>query len=100
MKRFLGATRLRIAGAVLLAGVAVAVAAGDARADPAPGGCPTGDGWFFQPLADHDPALDVGNFHDQNGDEFVCVRINRGHSKKAPPTAWTVKDNTNPLQSE
>jgi len=41
--------------------------------------------------------LDVGNFHDQNGDGLVCVRINQGQTmKKRPPRAWTVKDNTGP----
>ena len=93
MKRLLASAAI-----VAIAAIGVPVAtAGSAGADPAPGGCPSGDGWF-PPLsvADVDAALDVGNFHDQNGDGLVCVRINRGLTMKhRPPRAWTVKDNTN-----
>ena len=59
-----------------------------------PRSSPTAIGWSLQPLANVDPALDVGNFHDQNGDALVCVRINtlesmlflnRGDSFEARP---------------
>ena len=85
------------AAVVAIAAIGIPVATtGSAGAAPV-GGCPSGDGWFPPlPLADVDPALDVGNFHDQNGDGLVCVRINRGLTMKVrPPRAWTVKDNAN-----
>ena len=98
MKRFVGSAAL-----VAIAGIGISVAtAGSAGAVPPLGGCPPGSpnqvvGWFPPArLADVDPALDVGNFHDQNGDGFICLRINPGLTKKhRPPRAWTVKDNTN-----
>src|SRR5215218_9265291 len=86
------------AAVVAIAAIGIRVAAaGSAGAAPPVGGCPpdTGrptTGWFPpSPLADVDPALDVGNFHDQNGDGLICVRINPGLTKKfRPPRAWTV----------
>ena len=84
--------------AIAAIGIPVA-AAGGAGAAPPVGSCPTGDGWFPPlPLEHTEPdLLDVGNFHDQNGDGLVCVRINQGQTmKKRPPRAWTVKDNTGP----
>jgi hypothetical protein len=99
MKRFFVSAAVVAIAAI---GIPVATAA-SAGAVPPPGGCPpgtspTGVGWFPpQPLADHhDPNLDVGNIHDQNGDGLVCVRINPGLTRKfRPPRAWTVKDNNN-----
>lgn len=97
MKRFLAYAALV---AIVAIGASVATT-GSAGAVPPQGECPprsspTAIGWSLQPLANVDPALDVGNFHDQNGDALVCVRINTGLTKKTRPSvAWTVKDNTN-----
>lgn len=74
-----------------------------APAEAAPvGGCPTGDGWNLTLLAFTLPdGIDVGNFHDQNGDGWICYRVNKGQTKKNNGfPSWTVKDNTNPLPSE
>jgi hypothetical protein len=63
----------------------------------ADGGCPKGDGWNLVPLVFTLPdGIDVGNFHDQNGDGLVCFRVNKGQSEKNDFPSWTVKDNTNP----
>lgn len=65
-------------------------------AGPPVGGCPTGGGWRLAPLGITLP-IDVGNFHDQNGDGWICFRVNPGQTTKNNFQSWTVKDNTNPL---
>ena len=61
------------------------------------GGCPRGGGWNLVPIDFTLPnGIDVGNFHDQNGDGYVCFRVNKGQSEKNGSESWTVKDNTNP----
>ena len=60
--------------AALAASTAIAVAvvfAPAAGAQGPVGGCPSGDGWSLVGL-DETLDIDVGNFHDQNGDGFVC----------------------------
>jgi hypothetical protein len=81
------------------AAVAVAVASPAAANGPI-GGCPSGDGWDLRPLASTLPeTFDNGNFHDQNGDGWICRQINEGQSNKHGEQSWTVKDNTNPLEA-
>jgi hypothetical protein len=84
----LATASLTLAGATLLLG------AGTASAQPPIGGCPSGDGWNLVPI-EFTIAEDVGNFHDQNGDGWVCQRDNPGLSFTNPFTVWTVTDNTN-----
>jgi hypothetical protein len=61
------------------------------------GGCPRGGGWNLVSIEFTLPnGIDVGNFHDQNGDGLVCYRVNKGQSQKNGFESWTVKDNTNP----
>jgi hypothetical protein len=83
-----------VATAALAAGVGLSAAPFASAQEPV-GGCPRGGGWNLVPLSDTLPR-DVGNFHDQNGDGFVCQRDNPGLSKH-DGTTWTVKDNTNPF---
>ncbi len=62
-----------------------------------PGGCPQGGGFFLLPADFIIDELDNGNFHDQNGDGLVCVKVNKGQTEKNGNISFTVKDNTNPL---
>jgi len=62
-----------------------------------PGGCPQGGGFFLLPTRFIIDELDNGNFHDQNGDGLVCVKVNKGQTEKNGNISFTVKDNTNPL---
>jgi hypothetical protein len=89
-----------VATAALAAGVGLSAApfAGAQNGGEPVGGCPPGGGWRLVELGDTLP-VDVGNFHDQNGDGFVCQRDNPGLSKRNGETTWTVKDNTNPLRA-
>jgi hypothetical protein len=70
-------------GAILLLG------AGTAAAAPPTGGCPSGGDWSLVPIEFTIPGFDKGNFHDQNGDGYVCQKSHKDGS-------WTLKDNTNP----
>lgn len=85
----------RLAVGLLAAGLATAMASSAAMACVP--GCPPGDGWDLVRLSETID-LDVGNFHDQNGDGYVCRKINPGLSAKNESETWTVKDNTNPLK--
>ena len=85
MKRLMVGLATGVLLAAMLPGVASA-------ADPV-GGCPTGEGagWTLVPAYFATPAVDNGNFADQNGDGYLCGKYNKGK--------WTStwKDNTNPL---
>jgi hypothetical protein len=74
--------------------VAAVVLSGPAAAGPGTG-CPTGGGWVLGPVSDAIPALDNGNFGDQNGDGLACHKVNLGQSGKHGEESWTWKDNTN-----
>jgi hypothetical protein len=92
--------------AVLLGTVTLAVAAAfaapvaSAQEQEPVGGCPTGDGWQLAPLGFVIDDLDNGNFADQNGDGWACLRGNRGQTVKHGIASVTWKDNTNPLPEE
>ncbi len=83
-------TKLVIVSVMLLALVLAVPVSAD-------GGCPSGGGWSLISIdATLPDGIDVGNFHDQNGDGLVCFRVNKGQSEKNDFESWTVKDNTNP----
>lgn len=91
-----------VATAALAAGVGLSTAPfANAQGEPV-GGCPPGGGWELRTVGSTLPkstgGVDVGNFHDQNGDGWICRRVNPGTSKVNGSESWTVKDNTNPLQ--
>ena len=85
---------------LVLVGSALVVAAPSLAAPPQ-GGCPAKwigpvPSWLVL------PAIDKGNFKDQNGDGLLCFRVprgfcnNRGMGANAPVCgAWVWKDNTN-----
>ena len=82
---------------LLLVSMLMMAVAGAVSADPV-GACPAGDSWSLVELGATIDGIDVGNFHDQNGDGYVCVRVNQGQTKKNGGfPSWVVKDNTNPL---
>jgi len=85
--------------AVASAAVAVVFVSPAGAADPV-GGCPSGGSWFLEPISNAIPALDNGNFGDQNGDGWGCAFIvNPGQTAKHGEDSWTWKDNTNKLPS-
>ena len=86
---------MRKAIAAVVIGAAIAAASVPA-AGANGGGCPSGDGWALFPAGGLIDGIDVGNFHDQNGDGLVCVRANKGQTTKNAFLSFTVKDNTNP----
>ena len=59
------------------------------------GGCPAGGDWNLAPVSAAIPAIDNGNYSDNNGDGLGCFRVNKGQSDKYHVSAWTWKDNTN-----
>lgn len=93
----------------LIAGLSVVVLAAMLAFQPAQpveaaaqGACPAGDSWFLVPTFLVIPAIDKGNWKDQNGDGLACIRIpagfcgNRGQGAAAPVCgAWVWKENTN-----
>lgn len=88
----------KISAALLgLVATVAAVVAFAAPVGAAPGpGCPTGDGaaWFLAPVSAALPAVDTGNWDDQNGDGLACARVNKGQSAKNAFESWTWKDNS------
>jgi len=76
---------------ILVLGAVVATVS----ADPV-GGCPKSGGWFLviesATIICKAPPCDVGNFHDQNGDGYICAKESPGRVG-----AWVVRDNNNPL---
>lgn len=92
--------RKRVLGAALAIGsIGVLIAAGASAGAVPAGGCPKGGHWDGAFLASTDPALDVGNFHDQNDDGSVCQFSNPNKNKgNDGHPAWVVKDNTKPLE--
>jgi len=83
---------------LLVGGLMAAMLPGVASAANGPlGGCPAGGGWNLGQASGIIPTIGNGNFHDQNGDGWICYRWNKGQSKKALQPAATIKDNTNPL---
>jgi hypothetical protein len=78
-----------VTAAAAFSGAILLVGAGTAAADPPTGGCPSGGDWSLVSVQATIPGLDHGNFHDQNGDGYVCQKWHKDGS-------WTLKDNTNP----
>ena len=88
-----------VVAAIAAVGISLATTA-SAGAAPPVGGCPSDD-WILFSVSAVLPGVDVGNFHDQNGDGFACWHFNKGLTPKVRPTyAWTIKDNTNPKPSD
>ncbi len=91
----------------LLAGAALAatvVLVTPAAAAPRGGGilvrsCPKGGDWHLLPVAAAIPAVDNGDYSDQNGDGWGCFRINKGQTDKHGGfESFTWKDNTGPYE--
>ena len=79
------------ATAFALAGVGTPAMAANDNA-----GCPTGGGWSLGQVEYVLEATDNGNYADQNGDGWVCAKLNKGQSPKYGAMSFTYKDNTNP----
>jgi hypothetical protein len=87
----------RLVSGLFAGGLLVGMLPGVASATPSVppvGGCPMGGGWVLTGVItagfpQNAPAN--GNFSDQNGDTWACMKENRGTGG----TTW--KDNTNPL---
>jgi hypothetical protein len=87
--------RRALGGAVVVVGVGGLVAAAALAGIPPPpseAGCPKGGNWNLRPL-DATIEADQGNFHDQNGDGFICQFSNPNNNPSGFPD-WVVKDNT------
>ncbi len=99
MKKLLGAVALV---GLILAFQPVEQVQAEHTAEAIAAGCPSGDAWFEAPSFFVLPAIDKGNFKDQNGDGLLCFRVpkgfcnNRGMGANAPVCgAWVWKDNVN-----
>jgi hypothetical protein len=88
--------RVSRALAIGSAGVVLSVisGAGVAQAGPPTGGCPSGGHWELLGTDWVIPAIDNGNYSDQNGDGLLCATFPQGNLKH--DGGWTWKDNTNP----
>ena len=83
----------------MLGGTACAaglIFAGSMAPASAAGGCPTGGDWNLATTFSVLESVDNGNYADQNGDGFICYKINKGQTKVNDYSSWTWKDNSNP----